>query len=197
MKRVLVVGAGGIGSWLAEHLYNLDTHGQFSDNVSFTFADDDTVENKNLYYQNFFMEDIMDEKSESLSARYGFGSITSRIESEDQLNGYEGIVCCVDNSKFRKLLFNYVDKNEDVYWMDMRSEGRDIAVFTKNKKNTLEVMLKTLPKDDVEDGSCQRQWEFENNIIQFGNRIVSSIGAQYLLNWVRGDKNPQHYIAHF
>jgi len=79
----------------------------------------------------------------------------------------------------------------------MRSEGRDIAIFTKSKKNTLDVMMKTLPKEDVENGSCQRQWEFENNIIQLGNRIVSSIGAQFILNWVRGDKNTHNYIAHF
>jgi|SaaInlV_130m_DNA_2_1039683.scaffolds.fasta_scaffold12057_4 molybdopterin/thiamine biosynthesis adenylyltransferase len=197
MRHVLIVGAGGIGSWLAEHLFNLELHGQFPDDMVFTFADDDTVENKNLSYQNFSLEDIMDEKSESLSARYGFNSITNRIEKEEQLMNYDGIVCCVDNSKFRKLLFKYVDKYDNIFWMDMRSEGRDIAIFTKSKKNTLDVMMKTLPKEDVENGSCQRQWEFENNIIQLGNRIVSSIGAQFILNWVRGDKNTHNYIAHF
>ena len=43
MRHVLIVGAGGIGSWLAEHLFNLELHGQFPDDMVFTFADDDSA----------------------------------------------------------------------------------------------------------------------------------------------------------
>ena len=51
-RNILVVGAGGIGSWLASQLYELEIHGQLND-TNVTFTDDDTVDTKNLTYQNF------------------------------------------------------------------------------------------------------------------------------------------------
>ena len=46
-KKILIVGAGGIGSWLAANLYESERHGQLED-VSIFFADHDTVEPDNL-----------------------------------------------------------------------------------------------------------------------------------------------------
>ena len=64
IKKILVVGAGGIGSWLAATFYHLKQHTQLPD-THFTFADDDTVDTPNLSYQNFDEDDFMDFKVNS------------------------------------------------------------------------------------------------------------------------------------
>ncbi|MBC8436898.1 ThiF family adenylyltransferase [bacterium] len=196
MKNILVVGAGGIGSWLADQLYVLESHEQLI-NVSITFADDDTVDNTNLTYQNFELDDVLDYKTESIAARYGFEGMTERIDTQSSLDNYDCVVSAVDNTKFRKLLFNWANTNPDKHWIDLRSEGNSIAAFTKNPNNTLEKMLSTLGEEEVEDGSCQRSWELENNVIQNGNKIVAAIGAQYILNYVRNTISPPQMILTF
>ncbi len=193
MKNILIVGAGGIGSWLAFNLYELERHGQLN-NVAITFADDDTVDPSNLKYQHFETQDTLDYKVESLSARYGFLSIAERIESENILNEYDCVICAVDNTIFRKLLFNWASKNPEKYWMDFRSEGSSLAAFTKSPDNTLSKMLETLGTEEVEDGSCQREWELKEGIVQNGNKIVACIASQYVLNYTRNKPSPPKVI---
>lgn len=196
MVNILICGGGGIGSYYVEGVDNLDANGQF-ENALFTVADDDQVELKNIKYQNFKEEDITDYKAESLSARFCVEAITERIETEEELLKWDCIISAVDNKKFRELLFRTADKHPNkFYWIDLRSEGRSIAYFTKHKKNTLDVMLATLPGDgDPEGGgSCQRKYEFDNNIIQRGNKIIAAMAEQLTLNWYRGDINAPNYI---
>jgi len=193
--KILVVGAGGIGSWLAFNLYEAEKHNQLKESNIF-FADHDTVEPDNLSYQNFELDDVMDYKTESLSARYGFGSISSKIETTAELYTYDCIVSAVDNTQFRKMLFSFAETNPDTYWIDLRSEGRSIAAFCKHKQNTLDVMLETIP-EEVENGSCQLAFEKSDGIVQNGNKIVASIGAQYILNYLRKVANPPKFVATF
>src|ERR1035437_6250067 len=115
MKKVLIVGAGGIGSWLAFNLHHSITNNQFRD-VDFTIVDNDTVDLKNIGYQNFTKLDLLDNKAEVLGNLYALKSIPKRITSTKDLEGYDCLVGAVDNSIFRKLLFNYVAKNPNVYW---------------------------------------------------------------------------------
>lgn len=194
-RRILIVGAGGIGSWLAYNLYKFDEHKQLS-NAEITFADDDTVDLKNLPYQHFEAEDVTDYKTESLSARFGFESIVKRLDKPTDLTKYDLVVSAVDNTAFRKLLFETAEANPDMHWIDLRSEGRSIAAFTKSKNNTLEKMMATIP-EEVKEGSCQREYELANGIIQSGNRIVAEIGAQYILNWLRGDNSAAEFSHTF
>jgi molybdopterin/thiamine biosynthesis adenylyltransferase len=198
LKKILIVGAGGIGSWLAANLYDLICWEQLPDsNVEITIADDDHVEAKNISYQNFEDEDIMDPKAAVLHARYGFKALEKRITDERDLYGYDCIVSAVDNPKFRRLLFEYCHVYSRTHWIDLRSEGRTIAAFTTSEKNTLEKMLDTLGPEDAEDGSCQLQFELDNDIIQQGNKIVAVIGSQYILNWHRFDTSPPVFSFNF
>ena len=48
-KNILIVGAGGIGSWLAFNLFKLQEAGQLKQVRSITLADPDTVEMKNIF----------------------------------------------------------------------------------------------------------------------------------------------------
>lgn len=194
-KKILVVGAGGIGSWLAHALFVLDKSNQLQD-IRIDFADDDTVDTKNLAYQNFEPDDILEPKVDSIEARYGFGAIQKRIEDPKFLDSYDCVVSAVDNTSFRKMLFTWGEFNNKKFWIDLRSEGRSIAAFTSSKQNTLDKMLESMP-EDVEEGSCQREYELAAGIIQNGNKIVAEIGAQLILNWLRKSNSPSKYIATF
>jgi molybdopterin/thiamine biosynthesis adenylyltransferase len=194
MKKLLIVGAGGIGSWLTSHLYELDRHSQLG-GLSITVADDDTVDSKNLSYQNYGTEDITDYKVESLAARYGINGLVKKVVDKSDLDNYDCIISAVDNTSFRKLLFKEAS-NTQIYWIDLRSEGTSVAAFSKHKKNTVPRMLDTIPKEQ-ENQSCQRAFELESGIVQNGNKIVAAIGAQYILNWLRGEINPPVFSAKF
>jgi len=203
MKNILIVGAGGIGSWLAAQLYHLNYHNQLQD-VPITFCDDDTVDTPNLTYQNFIEEDFMEKKVNCLMDRYGFTGIDTRVISASELNPYTCIVSCVDNAKFRNLLFNWAfqESNVDKHWIDLRSEGNSVAAFCKHKSHTLESMVKTLGKfnkdaDVTEGGSCQRAQDLNAGIVQVGNRIIASIGAQYILNYIRHTYSPGQFVYTF
>ena len=194
MKKILIVGAGGIGSWLASHLYELYKQDQLGD-ASICFADDDTVDTKNLTYQNFKAEDITDLKVNSLSARYGFSAIPERITTSKALEDFDCVISAVDNTVFRKLMFKALNK-KSIYWLDLRSEGKTVAIFTKHKKNTVPKLLQTIPTEQT-DQSCQRQYELEAGIVQNGNKIVAAIASQFVLNWLRAENNPPSFIANF
>ena len=195
MKQVAVVGTGGIGSWLAYFLYDLDSHGQLND-VGFTFFDDDVVEEKNIRYQNFDIDDITDTKVESISARYGFIGEDRRVEDPKELKDYDCVVCAVDSKSFREKLFNTFNiEDEGPHWIDLRSEGRTFVFYTKHKANTTDKMLKTLPSGDAEEGSCQLEWELSEGIVQQGNKIIASIGSQLILNWHRSENSPSTMVA--
>ena len=184
--NALIIGAGGIGSWLASILDRLDTYGQTNQCV-FTVADFDTVENKNLPYQNFDEDEIFDYKSLSLSSKFNVKGISKKIDCFDDLDPYDLIVCAVDSASARNLVFTYCSENKDTYFIDLRSEGQGVYCITSEADYTLEQLKDTL--DGSENGSCQLAHELEDNIIQLGNRIISSIGAQLILNYIRGEIN--------
>ena len=193
-KKLLIVGAGGIGSWLSFFLYDLMKAGQL-DNALITIADHDTVENKNLRYQKFEMDDITDNKALCMEAKYDFVPIAERITSSEQLLPYDCIISCVDNTSFRRLMFNTCNKTGK-YFIDLRSEGTTIMALTSHKKNDIETLLATIP-EEIEDASCQRAFEFEGGIIQQGNKIIAGIGSQFVLNYMREDKNPAIFTQNF
>lgn len=191
-KNAIVVGAGGIGSWLAMFLRNLQDHGQL-EGVNIVFADDDSVDIKNISYQNFSEEEIFDLKVEALRERYGFGMLPKRIESLEELDRFELVISAVDNTSFRKMIFENEPEN-NFYWIDLRSEGNQVSAYTQGMDR--EKLLETVSVD-AEDKSCQRDWELSQGIIHNGNKIIASIGSQYVLNWHRGEMNKRSFNTMF
>jgi molybdopterin/thiamine biosynthesis adenylyltransferase len=188
--KVAVIGAGGNGSWLLKHLHRLIKKHQIPESIHFTVFDGDDVEQKNTLYQDFETKDVLDNKAKVMAHRYDFSARPKYLELEKDLEEFNVIICCVDNRDFRELLFRHVDKHPEKYWIDVRAEGQGIVIFTKNKKNTLEEMLKTLPKEGTKSTSCQRDFELSNGIVQMGNQIAAVIVAQYFLNFIREEENP-------
>jgi molybdopterin/thiamine biosynthesis adenylyltransferase len=199
MRKILIIGVGGVGSWLSWFLHDYYKKEQLQE-ITIHMADGDTVDKKNLLYQKFETSDILDNKAEALAERYQFPfyAISTNITDTQELKNYDCLICAVDGSTFRKMFFNYVfNINPEVYWIDLRSESRTVAAYTKNKKNTYENMLNTLPEKDVNNGSCQYTFETNSGIIQGGNVIAGAIGAQLLLNWYRQDSNTASFIKRF
>ncbi len=196
MKKILQIGTGGIGSFTIREIFNLyENSVQGTEDIDITMIDDDEVEQKNLLYQHFLIEDLGKNKAEALSERFLFNFKKERVETEKQLEGYDIILICVDNGKLRELVYKFCNKNE-THFIDLRSEGRSVCYYTKHKKNTLESLMNTI---DVEapDTSCQLKFELDAGIIQIGNRIIAMVGVQLLLNHLRGEKNGASFVQRF
>jgi molybdopterin/thiamine biosynthesis adenylyltransferase len=195
MKKILVIGCGGIGSYLSEHIYRLIINGQINPmDTEITVADFDSVEEKNIRYQNFKKTDIFNKKSKIIGDRYFFLELPDKITSENQLEKFDLIVIAADNSKVREIVFNYcLRDNNKTQFIDLRCEGRSVAFFTKDAGK--EKLIQSLGTNIDDTGhSCQLEYELENGIVQNGNVIAATIGSQLILNWLRGEKNPKELI---
>lgn len=189
--KVMVVGAGGNGSWFLQHIARLIHKDQIPTSISFTVFDGDDVEKKNTLYQDYSLTDVLENKADVMANRYDFlTAVPKFVKTDKDLAPFDVIICCVDNRDFRELMFKHVYKHPEKYWIDVRAEGQGIVIYTKNKKLTLEDMLKTLPGKDAKATSCQREFELSNGIVQLGNQIAAIITAQYFLNFIRGEENP-------
>ncbi len=189
-RKIIIVGAGGIGSYLVREISALISKNQIKNSL-FVLYDDDIVNTENLTYQNFEEEDITDFKAETLSIRYELESrnnilfVNQKVKSEDILDEFDVVISAVDSNDFRKLLYKWSEKHPERFWIDLRSEGRTITYYQKHEKHTEEFMLKTL--SEKHSGSCQLSYELAENKIQLGNVIIGEIGAQLLLNFIRGE----------
>ena len=194
--NILQIGAGGIGSFLTDYLFTLyENSVQGTENMNLTIVDDDEVEEKNLRYQNFEINELGLKKATAISNRYFFNSYVKRIENEEDLKGYDLIVLAVDNGKARKLVYEHCDK-ENIKFVDLRSEGTAVAFYTTNKVNTLKKMLSTIDAD-APPTSCQLKFELEQGKIQQGNKIIASIGSQLILNELRDELNLAQFNHRF
>ena len=190
MKDILIVGAGGIGSYFIEFLEDMVLKNQIPPSLYYV-ADFDKVEAKNVKYQNFDASDVGKNKAEVIRSKSKiknmFVALDQKITAED-LDCYDGFIICADNGRIRKEIFEHFKANPDKFFIDLRSEGRQVAFFTSAmKQEKLDETLNDLTLDN--DGSCQLKYEFEQGIIQFGNRIIASIGIQLLMNYFRNDKD--------
>ena len=68
--KTLIVGCGGIGSWLINEIAEAITQGQIDFHSCFDIADNDIIECKNVKFQNFKDKDIGKNKALQLSKRY-------------------------------------------------------------------------------------------------------------------------------
>lgn len=192
-----VIGCGGIGSYLIRELAHLRKHNQIVSELLYSIViyDNDEVEDKNLKYQDYVSADVFSKKSEVLGKRHNLNYVVDLVKDlGDIVKPNDIVISCVDNSKFRKHLFEWQDKTDN-FWIDLRSHGTTIARFCRSSQNTLEKLLETLPKEvENNSGSCQRLVDLEAGKIQMGNRIIAQIGCQTLLNYLRSDPQPDSYF---
>ncbi len=187
--KILICGAGGIGSWLIEEICLCIEQGQIDAFTEITLADNDMVELSQVKYQNFPLEDAGKNKAKALASRfsdYGIKASSKRIEKISQLKGFDIIVLCVDNQKARDLVIRYCHKNHKEF-IDLRATGRTMFAMPKLKK--LADNLKFVDAKDTKEYSCQEQADLDKGFIQKGNKVVAQLGNQMLLNLLRGHGN--------
>ncbi len=187
--KILVIGCGGIGSWLIEELCKSIEQEQIDPNTELFVADNDLVEIDQIRYQNFTFEDAGLNKAQALARRFkqlGVTPIKDRIKSEKHLKGYDLIILCVDNDPTREMVIKHCfSKNID--FLDLRSSGRTISAFPKLEKASDN--LKFVDSNDAFCYSCQDRNNLLMGRIDEGNKIVALIGVQMMLNKFRGMNN--------
>jgi len=194
--KVLLVGAGGIGSFFAEAVEQAWMAGLIEPDVEFTVCDYDVVEPKNVGPQNFGVDDVGINKAVALAKRYkvwkaediGMGKTYHADEIVSGLaDDKDCIILAIDNVRGRARMFarcHYGNKQ----FIDMRAEGR--TAFVMPKGASLEEDLMTLDLADKKSGSCQ----VENQPIEFGNRVAAMVGLQQFMNLLRGRENRKFVV---
>ncbi len=131
--KIIMIGAGGTGGYIAPHLYRL-LH-TLNRTVKVIIADGDIVEQKNIVRQNFICSDLGRNKARVLAERYAsaFGMevyyIPEFIESEIRLlellkpdSYYQQelviLIGAVDNNKSRQMCHNVFQKLDDIIYID-------------------------------------------------------------------------------
>ena len=176
MRKVLVIGAGGIGSFL---IPLLDKVGLYD----ITVADPDKVETKNLTYQNFTESLVGMNKAVAMGHYKSVcNSIVYPILTEKQMRGYDLVICCVDNIGLRRTMYNC----EELKWLDLRAQGRNAAMvsYTADPK-----MYDTLLAGEERSFSCQGDsWDGSNKGVHFMQVAIAGMGAQWVQRWFNGEE---------
>lgn len=150
--RLILVGCGGTGSWLAPAVARVGKLliEKFSKRVEIIFYDPDFVEEKNIYRQNFCAAEIGFNKAEALADRYGrawgieIGAVGSKINgigNNYQINNI--VIGCVDNAGGRKQISQNA---HGAVWLDCGN--------TKNYGQVLMGMRRGLKDPFSIPGSC-------------------------------------------
>ena len=176
MRKILVIGAGGIGSYLISFLDNLNLY-------DIQVNDDDKVETKNLTYQNFGDEDVGKHKVDCMK-RHTSVKIASPypILTPNQLEGFDLVVCCVDNLAARRLLYK-TGHGEDspVKWLDLRAQGRN-GVLISYKVNP--ILIPDLLVGAEGSFSCQGgDWDGSAKDISSMHIAIAGIATQWIQRW--------------
>lgn len=180
--KIGIIGCGGIGSYFVRGLSELikkDIAGFDRVNVmAIDLFDMDTVEEKNLSYQNFDIEDLGRNKAEVLADRTGYTAIPIKIDKPEQVNDYDLVVLAVDNNEVRNIVYN-----SGVRLLDLRAKGKGIMAYLTQKDDPEYLNLTV---DSGEKGGCQYSEDIEDKSIEFGNRVIAEIGLQFLVDYLRG-----------
>lgn len=174
-RKILVIGAGGIGSYLISFLDKLDLY-------EIQVNDDDKVETKNLTYQNFAPVDVGLYKVGCMKARFNSVKFSSPypILTPNQLEGFDLVVCCVDNLGTRRMLYN-----SNVKWLDLRSQGRNAAYVSYQADPS---MYDSLLAGKEGSFSCQGEtWDGSQEGIHFMHMAIAGMGAQWIQRWFNGE----------
>jgi len=182
MRKILVIGAGGIGSFL---IPLLDKVGLYDIKV----ADPDSVEEKNIPYQNFDKEHIGKNKAVVMEKSYESINHGTQypILNKKQMQGYDLVICCVDNLSVRRTLYN-----TSLKWLDLRAQGRNAALVSHKADPKMYDMLLA-----GEEGSfsCQGDsWDGTNKGVHFMQVAIAGLGAQWTQRFFNGEEVKEYTV---
>jgi len=197
-RKVLVIGVGGIGSFLTPLLHRTGLY-------SVTMHDPDTVDLKNISYQNFKHSNIGMSKVNAMRINTTcMNHLTDvglnqgkayPILTKKQLEGFDLIVCCADNLAVRKLLYAQGFKDGcQTHWLDLRAQGRNGALISYLTDGNFSETLLNGPEGSF---SCQGE-NFNESLntedLHFTHVAIAGYGAQWMQRWFAGDEVKDKYI---
>lgn len=133
--RLVLIGCGGTGSWLAPHVVRIARLLQEvrDQQVSVVFCDHDHVEEKNIFRQNFCEAEIGRNKALSLAQRYGHAwgipiaaidqrfsrAIATKNDFAPSYNDHQTsvFITCVDNNTARREVAKLCE-SWPIWWVD-------------------------------------------------------------------------------
>lgn len=144
--RVILVGCGGTGSFLALHLARLAYHARdrYGLGIRLIFVDPDVVEARNIGRQNFAPAEIGMPKAWSLMERFNraFGlDIVAHVGRFDRSvldtlenTGLTILVGCVDNASARRAIHEAViGAMHRIWWLDCGNHDHSGQVLLGNR----------------------------------------------------------------
>jgi len=181
-KKILIIGVGGIGSYLTPLLSK-------TDNYDITIADPDIVEKKNVSYQNFGMHQLGATKVDSLELSYPCKRVAYPILTDKQLKDYDLIICCADNLDVRRLVYRQGFQSDCMtQWLDLRAQGRNGALISYLADPKLCDTFLAGPEGSF---SCQGEaFNITLNAkdLHFTHVAIAGIGAQWVQRWNNGEQ---------
>ena len=191
LKKVLIVGAGGIGTNLVDLVVPALERIQLKTKI--TLMDGDIVETANLGHQRFSQENVGLHKVSALFNRYAgkteYVEITSQNENlrtAQQLEGYDLVVVCVDRPHPRRLVHAL-----QIPWIDLRCSADGWMILSSDSNSSLVEQM----TPDHEPMSCQVEGALDIGNLEFGFSVAGTFGAQWLVQNLRGRSGPIQSIG--
>lgn len=163
--RLVMVGCGGTGGWLAPSVARIArVLNESGTETSALFVDPDFIERKNIPRQNFCDAEQGFPKAQTLAARYSLawgveiGVITDHFKAEmigSRWNRLTVVIGCVDNAAARQelartLAANSGDSPPHVWWLDCGNQ-RESGQVLLGSTNDPRALRAAFPLD----GFCQ------------------------------------------
>jgi D-arabinose 1-dehydrogenase-like Zn-dependent alcohol dehydrogenase len=183
MRKILIIGTGGIGSFLTQYLDKVGLY-------NITVADPDVVETKNLTYQNFKRGHVGQNKASVMMNEYSSVNHFSKfpILTAKQMEGFDLVVCCVDNLSVRRTLYN-----TSIKWLDLRAQGRNAAMVSYKADPKMYDMLLA-----GKDGSfsCQGDsWDGTNKNVHFMQIVIAGMGVQWIQRYFNNEEVSEYKVV--
>jgi len=186
-QTVLIIGLGGVGSWLSLFLSRIGC-----DIVTFDF---DTVEERNIGGQLYGIEQINKTKEEAIAdvlANFTGKTVVSEGKYEEDSVDHHIVFCCADDMDIRKLSFEKWKKysktitDEEVIpiFFEARMQMEYLEVYSVIKGRNEENYIKTLfPNDEAAELVCNIK------ATSHTGAITASMMTQEFINHVTNCKN--------
>lgn len=186
--NVALIGCGGTGSVLAEHLARLSQTMAMLNHkgLRVVIADDDQVETHNLGRQRFSWKDIGRNKAVTLADRLNrtyntdFAAYPNRIDlPEGQIASAQIIVTAVDNVSTRQDIHQYVRTHDHpIWWLDT-GNGPDYGQVVLGSRETKTIVELHTLKETTESISCSAEESLQRQEL-FINTHIAGLAIEML-----------------
>lgn len=187
VNSIAIVGAGGIGGYVAANLFNYGAvRNQFPySSMQIDIWDDDLVDETNLLHQNYSEDDLGKQKAEICVERtLGTMNAVIKFMEKKDFPKYNVIFSCVDSMSFRKQLYLYGWEHPELFWIDGRCSSRQIGLYhSKLSRKSMEGDL----TDSQERQGCLLAADKKNKVSHVTPQVIAAMMIQTFLNYLRGE----------